>query len=67
MAIKRESFKGLMFTLRVAKARYSPANKTTPLQAKRNDNQVNDSSEVQTPTMAGKSLAYCKKDINVIW
>lgn len=57
--MKRESFKGLMFTLRVAKARNSPATKTNPLHTKRHDNQVSEMLEVHTPTMAGKSLAYC--------
>lgn len=56
--IKRESFKGLIFTLRVSKARNSPASKTNPLQIKRNDSQVSELSEVQTPTIAGKSLGY---------
>jgi len=52
---------GLIFTLRVSKARNSPANKTNPFNPKKNGNHINELSEVQTPTMAGKSLAYCIK------
>ena len=64
--MKRESFKGLMFTLRVAKARNSPATKTNPLHTKRHDNHISEILEVHTPTMAGKLLSYCIKTYPII-
>ena len=59
--IKRDSFNETIFTLRVSKARNSPNNKIHPLYANTTISQVNESSDVQTPTITGRSPSYTDK------
>ena len=56
--MNRDSFKDLIFTLRVSNARNSPASKMIPLLAKNAGSHTEESLEEQTLIIAGKSLAY---------
>ena len=55
--MNRDSFKDLIFTLRVSNARKSPASKIIPLHAKKAGSHSDELSEEQTLMIAGKSLA----------
>ena len=56
--IKRDSFNETIFTLRVSKARKSPTSKIHPLYTNNTISHVNESSDVQTPIITGRSPSY---------
>ena len=56
--IKRDSFNETILTLRVSKARKSPTNKMHPLYTNNTISHVNESSDVQTPIITGRSPSY---------